>query len=36
MDAGRKRLIGIMAAILTSLHMMENIDDVFAKNQERE
>jgi hypothetical protein len=29
MDEGRKRVIGIMAAILTSLHM-ETADDLFG------
>jgi hypothetical protein len=32
MDEGRKRVIGIMAAILTSLHM-ENADDLFGNPQ---
>jgi len=33
MDEGRKRVIGIMAAILTSLHM-ETADDLFGMPQE--
>ncbi len=32
MDEGRKRVIGIMAAILTSLHM-ERADDLFGGPQ---
>jgi hypothetical protein len=32
MDEGRKRVIGIMAAILTSLHM-ETADDLFGGPQ---
>jgi hypothetical protein len=32
MDEGRKRVIGIMAAILTSLHM-QNADDLFGNPQ---
>jgi hypothetical protein len=32
MDEGRKRVIGIMAAILTSLHM-RTADDLFAGPQ---
>jgi hypothetical protein len=32
MDEGRKRVIGIMAAILTSLHM-ETADDLFGTPQ---
>jgi hypothetical protein len=33
MDQGRKRVIGIMAAILTSLHV-ETADDLFGTPQE--
>jgi hypothetical protein len=32
MDEGRKRVIGIMAAILTSLHM-RTADDLFGEHQ---
>jgi len=32
MDEGRKRVIGIMAAILTSLHM-QTADDLFGSPQ---
>jgi hypothetical protein len=32
MDEGRKRVIGIMASILTSLHM-ETADDIFGTPQ---
>jgi hypothetical protein len=33
MDEGRKRVIGIMAAILASLHM-QTADDLFAAHRE--